>query len=72
MRNGRLIRRGEPPIKDVVFVTLWPIHAIVGAIAGLFAAWSADDWVIGLVAGAGLPAFAALAYLIFTLAQLRR
>jgi len=73
MRNGRLLRRGEPAIKDVVFVTLWPLYAIVGAIAGLCATWRIDGtWLTGAIAGTGLPAVAVLASMIYGLAQLRR
>ena len=72
MRNGRLLRRGEPGIKDVVFVTLWPLHAMIGAIAGSIAAGIDDSWITGAVAGAALPAFASVAWLIACLAQLRR
>jgi hypothetical protein len=73
MRNARSIRRGEPPRKDVVFVTLWPLLAIIGFVGGLAWTWHLDaTWVTGAIAGAALPAVMSFAWLATALAQLRR
>lgn len=73
MRNARYIRRGEPPVKDVLFRPLWVAFGILGLVAGLSWTWRLDGtWVTGAVAGCGLPAAASLAWIGWSLAQLRR
>ena len=73
LRNRRLIRRGEPPIKDVLYQPLWVLFGIAGFIAGLSWTWRLDGtWVTGAVAGCGVPAFASLVWIGWGLAQLRR
>jgi len=73
LRNARLIRRGEPPIKDVMFRPLWLLFGILGAIAGASWTWRLDGtWITGAIAGAGMPALATLIFLGVLLRQLRR
>ena len=73
MRNARYLRRGEPPVKDVVFRPLWVLFAILGVMAGMGWTWRLEGtWVTGAIAGCGVPAFASLAWLGWCLAQLRR
>ena len=72
-RNDRLIRRGEAPFKDVVFVPLWHLFAIIGLVAGMSWTWRlGDPWVTGTIAGSALPALFAVAWLATLLAQFRR
>ena len=61
LRNARLIRRGEPPINDVVYSPLWILFGIGGFLAGLTWTWRLDGtWLTGAIAGCGVPAFASL------------
>lgn len=72
-RNARLVRHGEPGIKDVVFRPLWVLLGIIGLIAGLAWTWHLDGtWVTGAIAGAGAPAVMTFAWLVKLVAQLRR
>jgi len=72
-RNDRLIRRGEPPIKDVIFTPLYPVHALAGLIAGgLMTELTGGTWITGAIAGTGLPAVATVGWTIACVAQLRR
>jgi hypothetical protein len=73
LRNARLIRRDEPPIKDVLFQPLWVLFGILGVMAGMGWTWRLEGtWVTGAVAGCGVPAFASLVWIGWSLAQLRR
>ena len=73
LRNVRLVKHGQPALKDVVFTPFWPLFGIVGAIAGGCWTWRIEGtWVTGAVAGAGLPALATLIFLVVPLAQMRR
>jgi hypothetical protein len=76
MRNARLIRRDEPPIKDVVYTPLWVLFGILGFIAGASWTWRLDGtWITGItgaIAGCGVPAFASLVWIGWALSQLRR
>jgi hypothetical protein len=73
MRNARLIRRDEPPVKDVVFAPLWVLFGMLGLIAGLSWTWRLDGtWLTGAIAGLGVPAFASLCWLGWSIAQLRK
>jgi hypothetical protein len=74
LRNGRLVRRGEPPIRDVLFAPLIPVHAIAGAIVGgiVVAARGGGWWPIGVLCGLGLPALGVVAWGVACVAQLRR
>ena len=56
-RNARLVRRGEPPIRDVVFQPLWLLFGLAGFIAGVCWTWVlGGGWQVGAIAGAGVPA----------------
>lgn len=73
LRNARLIRRGEPPIKDVIYQPLWVLFGICGVMAGMGWTWRLEGtWLTGAVAGCGVPAFASLVWIGWALAQLRR
>lgn len=73
LRNARLIRRDEPPVKDVTFQPLWVLFGIAGLLAGLGWTWRLDGtWVTGAIAGLGVPSFASVVWLGWALAQLRR
>lgn len=73
LRNRRLVRRGEPPIRDVVYDPFWVLFAIVGFLAGLSWSWRLEGaWLSGAVAGLGAPALATLIFTGWGLAQLRR
>ncbi len=73
LRNVRLVRRGEPPIRDVAFTPYWVLFGILGFIAGASWTWRlSGTWVTGAVAGLGVPAFAALIFLGWAIAQLVR
>ncbi len=73
MRNARYHRRGEPGVKDVVFRPLWVLFAILGVMAGMSWTWRLDGtWVTGAIAGCGIPAFASIVWLGWSLAQLRK
>lgn len=73
LRNRRLVRRGEPPIKDAIYQPLWVLFGIAGVLAGW--GWTfrlEGTWVTGAIAGCGVPAFASLVWIGWALAQLRR
>jgi drug/metabolite transporter (DMT)-like permease len=73
LRNNRLIRRGEPPVKDLIYTPPWLLFAILGFIAGVSWTWRLEGtWMTGAIAGCGVPAFASLVWLGWALAQLRR
>jgi len=73
LRNARRIKRGEPPIKDVMFRPFWLLFGILGAIAGASWTWRLDGtWITGAIAGAGVPALATLTFIGVVLAELRR
>lgn len=66
LRNARYIRRGEPPVKDVVFQPLFPVFAIAGLIGGLI--WSGlDGWSTGaaILGGLVLPAIATTGWIVW-------
>jgi hypothetical protein len=73
LRNARRRRRGEPPKGEVRYTPLWVLFALIGLIAGLSWTWRMNGtWVTGAIAGTGAPAVAALIWLSWALAQLRR
>lgn len=74
-RNARLVRRGEPPVKDVILTPLpWmSLFGVLGFIAGVSWTWRlAGTWTTGAVAGAGCPALVALGFVGWMAAQWRR
>lgn len=74
-RNARLVRRGEPAVKDVLLTPVpWLLlFAVLGFVAGVSWTWRlAGTWTTGAVAGAGLPALVALGFGGWMAAQWRR
>ena len=74
LRNAALVRRGEPPCKDLVFtpgpflVLLGGLGAVAGAlVAALASAW----WPAAVLAGAAAPALLCVVALVVTAAQAR-
>lgn len=57
LRNARLVRRGEPPIRDVIFTPFHALLAPVGAVAGAIGGAVVGNGVTaGITAGLALPA----------------
>jgi hypothetical protein len=70
VRNGRLEARGEPGIKDVMFVPLYGLYGPAGAIAGGVAAGIREEGVVtGIAAGVALPVVLTVVILIVVAMQ---
>jgi hypothetical protein len=73
VRNGRLIRRDEPPVRDVMFTPFWVLFGLIGFIAGICWTWRLDGtWLTGAVAGCGAPALLTLICIIWMIVSLVR
>jgi hypothetical protein len=72
IRNGRLMAKGEAPIKDVVFMPFYAFYGPVGAIAGGIAAAVRDEGVVtGILAGLAVPVLMTLVILVAIATQMR-
>jgi hypothetical protein len=59
-RNALLARRGQPGVRDVVFVPLWQLGGIVGGIASGVTAVLSQSWRWAAIAGAAFPGLIAM------------
>jgi protein-S-isoprenylcysteine O-methyltransferase Ste14 len=74
LRNRALVRRGEPPYRDCVFI-LSPFllaFGVLGALAGaIAAAVTGAWWPVSALAAAGPPALLAVVFVVFAARQAR-
>jgi hypothetical protein len=69
-RNGVLVARGQPPIKDRVYHPLWHLGAVLGAAGGALAGWLGAGPIACGLAGLTMPVLH-LAATVFALLQAR-
>jgi hypothetical protein len=71
LRNARLERRGEPPIRDVILTPFWLLFGIVGAASGGAASTLGRTLPDCVFVAAAFPALWIALALVYVLAQLR-
>lgn len=70
-RNAVLVRRGEPPIRDVLFQPMTVPGAVLGLVVGAALGWWLEWWTV-LAAGLAFPALWLPLALVAILSSLRR
>lgn len=73
LRDLHRARRDGVPAPSLRFTPYWLLFGLLGLVAGACWTWRLQGtWRTGAIAGAGVPAFATLVFLAWTVTRLRR